>query len=64
MKPDLYTKGVVTVIALCLLWICFRDITFVRSAQATARPVAQDVRITGIRTGDFEQSYLDVKVIK
>jgi len=34
MKVDLYTKGVLTVIALCLVWICIREIPFIRTAEA------------------------------
>lgn len=34
MKVDLYTKGVLTVIALCLIWICARETTLVRTAEA------------------------------
>lgn len=34
MKVDLYTKGVLTVIALCLVWICAREIPLIRTAEA------------------------------
>lgn len=34
MKLDYYTKGVLTVIALCLVWICVREISLVRPAEA------------------------------
>ncbi|MEW6670269.1 MAG: hypothetical protein AB1427_01115 [Thermodesulfobacteriota bacterium] len=34
MKMDLYTKGVLTVIALCLVWICAREIPFIKTAEA------------------------------
>jgi len=27
MKRDLYTKVVLTIIAICLVWICIKDIT-------------------------------------
>ena len=40
MKPDLYTKAVLTVIAVCLVWICVNGITPIAWAQAqTAPPV-------------------------
>ena len=34
MKVDLYTKGVLTVIALCLVWICAREFPLIRTAEA------------------------------
>jgi len=34
MRVDLYTKGILTVIALCLVWICAREIPLVRTAEA------------------------------
>jgi hypothetical protein len=37
MKTDLYTKAVLTVIAVCLVWMCVNGITPVVGAQA-ARP--------------------------
>jgi hypothetical protein len=39
MKPDLYTKAVLTVIAGCLLWLCVNSVTPTASAQ-TAQPPA------------------------
>ncbi len=37
MKTDLYTKAVLTVIAMCLVWLCVSGATPVVGAQA-ARP--------------------------
>lgn len=34
MKVDFYTKGVLTLIALCLVWICAREIPLVGRADA------------------------------
>jgi hypothetical protein len=34
MKVDLYTKGVLTVIAVCLVWICARELPLIRTAEA------------------------------
>jgi hypothetical protein len=34
MKVDLYTKGVLSVIALCLVWICIRETPLTRTAEA------------------------------
>jgi len=52
MRLDLYTKLVLTVIAACLVWVCVRDVAFVRPAQAKSPQYGtQDVRITGIQIG-------------
>lgn len=48
MKLDLYTKAVLTVIALCLVWICLRDTAVVPPAQAAASPVFDQVYIAGV----------------
>jgi hypothetical protein len=40
MKPDLYTKIVLTVIALALLVICTENVVNPRTAQAQAKPVS------------------------
>ena len=42
MNVDAYTKGVLTVIAACLVWICFNSATPVAGAQA-ARPAPAPV---------------------
>ncbi len=34
MKTDPYTKFILTVIAICLLWICARHVELVESAHA------------------------------
>jgi hypothetical protein len=34
MKLDLYAKTLLTVIALCLIWICIKDANFIASAHA------------------------------
>ena len=56
MKPDLYTKTVLTVIAVCLVWMCVNGATPVVGAQ-TARPeptpvVLVDAKGTPIYTAD------------
>jgi hypothetical protein len=52
MKSDLYTKCVLTVIAVCLSLIVLRDITVLERAEAdeanAAQKNVQDVRIVGI----------------
>lgn len=49
MQPDAYTKVVLTVIAACLLWLCFANVPLIpRSvAQAVARP--QEVVVVGLK---------------
>ena len=38
MKPDLYTKFVLTVIAACLVWLCVNGVTPTALAQAPVIP--------------------------
>ena len=49
MKTDLYTKVVLTVIALCLAWLCARDVVSMPTVRAAAPIAAQDAVITGVR---------------
>jgi len=42
MKTDTYTKAVLTVIALCLVWLCVNDATPAAQAQAD---LAQPARV-------------------
>ena len=39
MNPDLYTKAVLSIIALCFIWICVNGITPVTSAQGDVQKV-------------------------
>lgn len=39
MKTDLYTKAVLGIIALCLIWICISGITPIASAQGEVQKV-------------------------
>ena len=52
MKIDLYTKCVLTVIAICLSLIVLRDVTVLERAEAdeanATQKNVQDVRIVGI----------------
>ena len=48
MSTDKYTKSVLTVIAVSLVWICVRDITFIESSFAQSRGTVLDVRIVGV----------------
>src|SRR5262245_19301639 len=47
MKLDTYTKAVLTIIALCLIWISVRDVNF--AAPAHANTVAESREILGFR---------------
>ena len=71
MKIDLYTKGILTVIALSLVVIAFKDFTPINKAFAQASPIA-DYKVVichyfksqcadVVRTGDGEA--LLVKIV-
>ena len=51
MRFDKYTKAVLTVIAICLVWLCARDITAV-PAQAVPTLPRQEVIIAGFKTAE------------
>jgi len=48
MQIDFYTKFILTVIALCLIWICLRDVKISPRLYAS-NPELVDVRIKEIR---------------
>ncbi len=48
MKADKYTKFILTIIALCLVWICARDVLSSQVTQAAPAP-AQEIVITGVK---------------
>jgi hypothetical protein len=48
MKPDLYTKTILTVIAGCLLWLCVNSVTPTASAQ-TGQPLPTRVLLVDER---------------
>lgn len=50
-KPDLYTKGVLTIIAVCLVWICLNNVSFLSRAEAQPGGVLSQVQIIGIEKG-------------
>jgi hypothetical protein len=56
MKIDRYTKIILTVIAICLIWICIKDISLSPS-KLFARPMGSkdvtDVRIVSTDTYAF-----------
>jgi len=51
MKVDTYTKIVLTVIAICLTWLCLRNISLLETVSAQAPP-RQEVIIAGVKTRD------------
>ena len=57
MKTDRYTKAILTLIALCLLWICLRDIPLAPTAEAASLKDGGDdvvkVQIVGIEKASF-----------
>ena len=48
MQSDHYMKAVLTVIAVCLVWICVRDVAVVKPAYASG---TMDVNIVGVSYG-------------
>lgn len=44
MQSDRYLRIVLTVIAVCLVWICLRDVTLVKSAHADTSTIETYVR--------------------
>jgi hypothetical protein len=52
MSTDTYTRIVLTVIAICLIWLCIGPLLHPPTASAQSGP--QDVRIVGLG-GDFVQ---------
>jgi len=56
MKKDKYLKFILTIIAICLIWICVRDIR-IGSHELHAINGSlgvQDVRIVGVKIGPGE----------
>jgi len=47
-KIDAYTKSILTVIAICLVWICLRDINLFPKAYAADSNDIVDVRIRAV----------------
>jgi len=53
MQSDRYMRAVLTMIAVCLVWICLRDVVIVETAHAAG---TMDVRIVGVHpyAGDID----------
>ena len=65
MKPDLYTKAVLTVIAGCLVYFVVQDITLIKEAHAESGGVV-DVNIVKIDGSSvrFSSTALPVRIAK
>ena len=54
MKIDTYTKFVLTIIAICLAWICLKDIAVFPALYADEEPDVVDVRIVGLQRTSWD----------
>lgn len=51
MKVDTYTKVVLSLIAVCLCWLCFKNVNVAETAAAQVKTPPQEVVIAGVKTG-------------
>ena len=49
MKPDLYIRAMLTIIAAALIWLCAENVISPGGALAQSSPAAQRVMIVGSR---------------
>ena len=65
MKPDLYTKAVLTVIASCLVYFVVQDVAPIKEAHAQSGGVV-DVNIVKIDGSSirYSSAALPVKIVK
>jgi len=54
MKIDAYTKFVLTVVAVCLVWICLKDIALFPALYAAEEKDVVDVRIVGFQRTSWD----------
>lgn len=54
-KVDAYTKFILTIIAVCLVWICLRDVNMIPKAYASVADEIVDVRIRAIERSSWEE---------
>ena len=68
MKKDIYLKIILTIIAICLVWICLRDLKIEGTnlhAKEGQFSTIQDVRIVGsTATAFFLAEPIQVKIKK
>ena len=58
MKADLYTKAMLTIIAVCLVWLCLGGPSLMTPAQAQSSPT--QVVIVGWKEGANQPNALDL----
>jgi hypothetical protein len=58
MKADLYTKVMLTIIAVCLAWLCMGGPSLMTAAQAQSSPT--EVVIVGWKEGAKERNAYDL----
>ena len=54
-KVDTYTRFILTIIAVCLVWICIRDVNMIPKAYASSADEIVDVRIRAIERSSWEE---------
>jgi hypothetical protein len=57
MKTDFYTKLVLTIIAVCLMLMVFRDVPVISTAAAQDSPAVTDVNIVSISGRALDGDY-------
>ena len=67
MKTDAYTKTILTLIAICLIVIAFKDVSFIQSANASPKntisvPLNPDGTID-VRIVDSEKIDVNIKSV-
>lgn len=63
IKTDAYTKFVLTIVAVCLVWICLKDISVFPALYAAEEKDVVDVRIVGFQRtswGSWDPVSLDI----
>jgi hypothetical protein len=58
LRTDLYTKAVLTIIAVCLVWLCLGGPSLMTPAQAQTAPT--EVVIVGWKEGAKERNAYDL----
>ncbi|MEN3327788.1 MAG: hypothetical protein V7638_2595 [Acidobacteriota bacterium] len=51
MKVDIYMKVVLSLIAVCLCWLCFKNVNISETAVAQTGTPPREVIIAGVKTG-------------
>jgi hypothetical protein len=61
MRVDIYTKAILTIIAVCLLWLCLRGTTVIPVAEAQTSSATQKVHVAGWIDANGEVHLLPTK---